>query len=110
MPWHTVAEGEWLHQIAHRYGFSDPDAIWQLAENEAVRKAKRDPNQLLPGDRIFLLSDNAHLLAMNRFNGELLWETEMADWRLNYNGTSAPLNNHSAKPNAMAAQTTAPAT
>jgi alcohol dehydrogenase (cytochrome c) len=43
------------------------------------------------GDRIFMLSDNAHLLAMNRFNGELLWETEMADWHLNYNGTSAPL-------------------
>ena len=28
---------------------------------------------------------------MNRFNGELLWETEMADWHQNYNGTSAPL-------------------
>jgi alcohol dehydrogenase (cytochrome c) len=43
------------------------------------------------GDRIFQLTDNAHLLALNRFNGELLWETEMADWHLNYNGTSAPL-------------------
>jgi alcohol dehydrogenase (cytochrome c) len=42
-------------------------------------------------DRIFLLTDNAHLIAINRFNGELLWETEMADWRQNYNGTSAPL-------------------
>ncbi|HUI78548.1 MAG TPA: PQQ-binding-like beta-propeller repeat protein [Bryobacteraceae bacterium] len=43
------------------------------------------------GDRIFMLTDNAHMLALNRFNGELLWETEMADWHLNYNGTSAPL-------------------
>jgi alcohol dehydrogenase (cytochrome c) len=43
------------------------------------------------GDRIFMLSDNAHLMALNRFNGELLWETEMADWHQNYNGTSAPL-------------------
>jgi alcohol dehydrogenase (cytochrome c) len=43
------------------------------------------------GDRLFMLTDNAHMLAMNRFNGELLWETEMADWHLNYNGTSAPL-------------------
>jgi len=43
------------------------------------------------GDRIFLLTDNAHLIALNRFNGELLWETEMADWHLNYNGTAAPL-------------------
>ena len=43
------------------------------------------------GDRIFMLTDNAHMLALNRFNGELLWETEMADWHENYNGTSAPL-------------------
>jgi len=43
------------------------------------------------GDRVFMLTDNAHLLALNRFDGELLWETEMADWHLNYNGTSAPL-------------------
>jgi len=43
------------------------------------------------GDRIFMLTDNAHLIALNRFDGELLWETEMADWHLNYNGTSAPL-------------------
>jgi alcohol dehydrogenase (cytochrome c) len=42
-------------------------------------------------DRIFMLTDNAHMIALNRFNGELLWETEMADWHLNYNGTSAPL-------------------
>lgn len=43
------------------------------------------------GNRIFMLTDNAHLIALDRFNGELLWETEMADWHLNYNGTSAPL-------------------
>jgi alcohol dehydrogenase (cytochrome c) len=43
------------------------------------------------GDRVFMLTDNAHMIALNRFNGELLWETPMADWHLNYNGTSAPL-------------------
>lgn len=43
------------------------------------------------GDRIFLLTDNAHLIALSRFNGELLWETGMADWHQNYNGTEAPL-------------------
>jgi alcohol dehydrogenase (cytochrome c) len=45
----------------------------------------------LSGERVFLLTDNAHLIAINRSTGELLWETEMADWRENYNGTSAPL-------------------
>jgi alcohol dehydrogenase (cytochrome c) len=30
-------------------------------------------------------------VALNRFTGDLIWETEMADWRQNYNATSAPL-------------------
>lgn len=45
----------------------------------------------ISGDRLIMLTDNAHVISMNRFNGELLWETEMADWHQNYNGTSAPL-------------------
>jgi alcohol dehydrogenase (cytochrome c) len=45
----------------------------------------------IAGDRVFMLTDNAHMIAMDRFNGEFLWETEMADWHQNYNGTSAPL-------------------
>ena len=43
------------------------------------------------GDRVFMVTDHAHLLALNRFTGELLWDTEMADWRQNYNATAAPL-------------------
>jgi alcohol dehydrogenase (cytochrome c) len=43
------------------------------------------------GDLIFMLTDNAHMLALNRYTGEVAWETEMADWHQNYNGTSAPL-------------------
>ena len=43
------------------------------------------------GDRVFMVTDHAHLLALDRFTGALLWETEMADWRQNYGATSAPL-------------------
>jgi alcohol dehydrogenase (cytochrome c) len=43
------------------------------------------------GGKIFMLTDNAHIIALNRFSGALMWETEMADWHQNYNGTSAPL-------------------
>jgi alcohol dehydrogenase (cytochrome c) len=43
------------------------------------------------GDRIFMQTDDAHLLALNRFSGKVLWETEMADWRQNYNGTGSLL-------------------
>jgi alcohol dehydrogenase (cytochrome c) len=42
-------------------------------------------------DRVFMVTDNAHIIALDRFTGELLWDTEMADWRQNYNATSAPL-------------------
>ena len=43
------------------------------------------------GERVFMVTDNAHLIALDRATGDLLWETEMADWRQNYNATSAPL-------------------
>jgi alcohol dehydrogenase (cytochrome c) len=43
------------------------------------------------GDKVFLVTDNAHLIALNRFNGALLWDTEMADYRQHYGATSAPL-------------------
>jgi alcohol dehydrogenase (cytochrome c) len=42
-------------------------------------------------DRVFMETDHAHLLALNRFTGDLIWDIEMADWRQNYNATSAPL-------------------
>jgi alcohol dehydrogenase (cytochrome c) len=43
------------------------------------------------GDRVFMVTDHAHVIALNRFTGALLWETEMADWHQNYNATGAPL-------------------
>jgi alcohol dehydrogenase (cytochrome c) len=43
------------------------------------------------GDQVFLATDNAHLLSLNRYTGALGWETEMIDWHKNYNGTAAPL-------------------
>jgi alcohol dehydrogenase (cytochrome c) len=43
------------------------------------------------GDRIFMVTDNARLLALRRLTGELLWDVEMADHRQNYGSTGAPL-------------------
>jgi alcohol dehydrogenase (cytochrome c) len=43
------------------------------------------------GHRVFLETDHAHLIALNRFTGDLLWDTESADWHQNYFATSAPL-------------------
>jgi alcohol dehydrogenase (cytochrome c) len=43
------------------------------------------------GDRVFMLTDHAHIIALNRFTGELLWDTQLDDWRKNYAASSAPL-------------------
>ena len=43
------------------------------------------------GDRVFMVSDNAHLFALHRLTGQLIWDVEMADSRQNYGSTSAPL-------------------
>jgi PQQ-dependent dehydrogenase (methanol/ethanol family) len=42
-------------------------------------------------DKVFFLTDNAHLLALDRANGALLWETALADEPQHYGGTMAPL-------------------
>lgn len=43
------------------------------------------------GDRVFMETDNAHTIALNRFTGAVLWDRELADWRKNYAASSAPL-------------------
>lgn len=45
----------------------------------------------IAGDRLFMQTDHAHLLALDRFTGEVLWDTEMADFRQNYNTTGSLL-------------------
>jgi alcohol dehydrogenase (cytochrome c) len=43
------------------------------------------------GDRVFLQTDHAHVIALHRITGHLLWDVEMADYRQHYGATSAPL-------------------
>ena len=43
------------------------------------------------GEKVFMVTDNDHLIALNRITGALAWETPLADWHKNYNGTGAPL-------------------
>ena len=45
----------------------------------------------LLGDRVFVVTDDAHLLALHRINGALLWDTAMEDPKKHYGATSAPL-------------------
>src|SRR5207248_8342968 len=45
----------------------------------------------LAGDRVFLETDDAHVLALNRWTGARAWEATLADVRENYFASSAPL-------------------
>jgi alcohol dehydrogenase (cytochrome c) len=43
------------------------------------------------GDRVFMVTDHAHLVALSRLNGKLLWDVAMADFHKHYGATGAPL-------------------
>ena len=45
-------------------------------------------------DKVFFVTDNAHLLGIDRATGKLLWETPMAPGGQPYGGTVAPLVVH----------------
>jgi PQQ-dependent dehydrogenase (methanol/ethanol family) len=45
----------------------------------------------LYGDNVFLVTDNAHLLALNRVTGSLVWDTYMPEEPQHYGSTIAPL-------------------
>ncbi|MGA9543986.1 MAG: PQQ-dependent dehydrogenase, methanol/ethanol family [Candidatus Sulfotelmatobacter sp.] len=43
------------------------------------------------GDRVYMETDNAHLLCLDARSGNLIWDVAYADWNKNYGATSAPL-------------------
>ncbi len=42
-------------------------------------------------DKVFMITDHAHIIALNRLTGHLVWDTEMADFHEHYGATGAPL-------------------
>jgi alcohol dehydrogenase (cytochrome c) len=42
-------------------------------------------------DSVFLVTDHAHLISLDRRTGALRWDKEMADYRQHYGATGAPL-------------------
>jgi alcohol dehydrogenase (cytochrome c) len=42
-------------------------------------------------DKVFMITDHAHIIALNRLTGHLVWDTEMADFHDHYGATGAPL-------------------
>jgi len=67
--------------------------IWQFKRPRTTGITAGSANRGVgvAGDRLFFETDNAHILALSRFTGDVLWETPLEDWRKNYAASSAPL-------------------
>ena len=73
---------------AHLWTFTRPRTQGLVGN---ARSPGNNRSVSVAGDRVFMQTDSAHLLALNRFTGEVLWDTEMADFRQNYNATGSLL-------------------
>ena len=60
--------------------------LLQLGESHARLEALSDS-----GNRVLMITDNAHLLALDRTTGRKLWDVTMGDTREGYSATAAPL-------------------
>ena len=72
------------------------EQLWSYSEprhegilGEAGSGSNKGP--AVSGDRVFMVTDHAHVLAFNRMTGEKLWDAEMGDYREGYSSTVAPL-------------------
>ena len=45
----------------------------------------------ISGTRLYMETDNAHLLCLDARSGNLIWDVAYADWNKNYGATGAPL-------------------
>ncbi|HXX01853.1 MAG TPA: PQQ-dependent dehydrogenase, methanol/ethanol family [Candidatus Acidoferrales bacterium] len=69
----------WHHSRATSEGLID-DASRHLNRGVAVWR-----------DRVYMETDNAHLLCLDARSGNQIWDIPYADWNKNYGATSAPL-------------------
>ena len=70
--------------------------IWQYSRPRTpglVGDASLGTNRgmALLGDKVFMVTDNAHLIALNRTTGRLVWDAVMPDEPQHYGSTVAPL-------------------
>src|SRR5581483_2404557 len=81
-----VANTNEVHALDARTG----RRIWYYADNSATRKDANRGVAIL-GDRIFFVTSDAWLVALNRKTGALLWQTQYGDTKKGQFATMAPL-------------------
>ena len=70
----------WKYSRPQTIGLASGDAALGTNRGVAIRE-----------DKVFFVTDNAHLLALDRATGSLVWEVTMPEEPQNYGGTLAPL-------------------
>ena len=70
----------WKYSRPQTKGLASGDARLGTNRGVAIRE-----------DKVFFVTDNAHLLALDRATGSLVWEVTMPEEPQNYGGTLAPL-------------------
>jgi alcohol dehydrogenase (cytochrome c) len=67
--------------------------IWHFKEPKHPHTTGGGNNRgvAIAGDRVFMTTDAAHLIALQRFTGDKLWDVALAEVRQNYAAGSAPL-------------------
>ena len=74
---------------AQIWAYTRPRSDAAGISGDAAKGAQRGVAVL--GDRVFLITDNAHLICLHRLTGALLWEVVMPEQPGKYGGTGAPL-------------------
>ena len=46
--------GDHISKIAYQHGFADYRTVWNLGENAELKAKRKNPNVLMPGDKVFL--------------------------------------------------------
>ncbi|MQA91366.1 MAG: PQQ-binding-like beta-propeller repeat protein [Gemmatimonas sp.] len=71
----------------------DGTLIWEYRRPRMevpARLACANRNGALYGNRLYLATHDAHLLALDARTGEVVWERKVADWRMGYHYSGGP--------------------
>jgi PQQ-dependent dehydrogenase (methanol/ethanol family) len=71
------------------WSYSRPRTPGGTIAGDAAKGANRGVAFL--GDRVFFITDNAHLICLHRLTGAVLWDVLLPEEAEHYGGTSAPL-------------------
>lgn len=64
--------------------------IWQY-KSPGITNSRVNRGVAILGNKVFMVTNDAHLLAIDRITGGVLWDREFADSKKGYNATVAPL-------------------